>query len=137
MVRFLALAITKILSLSAYIKAYNVKLNQMKNDQLKIETPADAKPVLVFGWHSVSDRPLFTETERGWVCTDDGDGEFIAAVPYGDKRHPGKEMWWIQHCVVEDETGLCVVGDGWNEPAGYSIEDVTHWMPWPSSPSCH
>jgi hypothetical protein len=79
------------------------------------------------GWHSVEDRPLFTKDERGnRVCTEDK--EFIAALEI-NKR------WWIRHCVV-DETGLCVVGDDNNEPAGWNLEDVTHWMPMPSPPTC-
>ncbi len=81
-------------------------------------------------WISVEDRPLFTIDENGhWVCTEDGDKEFIAAVEYNDSREPYKTKWWIRHCVVEDGVGLCVVGDDENEPAGYELSDVTHWMP--------
>ena len=89
-----------------------------------------ADDVLSTDWYSVEDRPLFTKDERGyWVCTEDGEGEFIAAL----KTNKG---WWIRHCVVEDETGLCVVGDDYNEPAGWNLEDVTHWRPMWSPPAC-
>jgi hypothetical protein len=88
-------------------------------------------------WHSVEDRPLFTKNERGnWICTEDGDGEFIAALPYNDSKRPNENLWWIRHCVVEDETGLCIVGDDYNQPAGWNLEDITHWMPMPSPPDC-
>lgn len=101
------------------------------------ETKPDGYTVLSTGWHSVEDRPLFTKDERGnWVCTEEGDGEFIAALPYNDSKRPNEELWWIRHCVVEDEIGLCVVGDDYNEPAGWNLEDVTHWMPIPSPPAC-
>lgn len=87
-------------------------------------------------WYSVKDRPLFMKDQYGnWICTEDGNGEFIAAIPYNDSRRPNKGLWWIRHCVVEDEIGLCVVGDDCNEPAGWSLEDVTHWMPMPSPPA--
>lgn len=86
-------------------------------------------------WISVDERPLFTKDEKGiWTCTEDGDGEFFAAVPYNDVKRPKEELWWIRHCVVEDEIGLCVVGDDDIEPAGWDLEDVTHWMPLPKSP---
>lgn len=88
-------------------------------------------------WHSVEDRPLYTKDEHGnLVCTEDGDGEFIAAVPYNDGKRPNEDLWWIRHCVVEDEVGLCVVGDDDNEPAGWSLEDITHWRQMPSPPYC-
>lgn len=80
-------------------------------------------------WVSVEDRPLITTDEQGrWICTEDGDKEFMAAIPYQDNKKPGQELWWIHHCVIEDGTGLCVIGDDDNEPAGYSIEDVTYYM---------
>ena len=92
------------------------------------EQITDQSERLLAGWHSVEDRPLFTKDERGrWVCTEDGDGDFIAAVETN-------EGWWTRHCVVEDEIGLCVVGDDYNEPAGWSLEDVTHWKPMWSPP---
>lgn len=101
------------------------------------ENKPDGYTLLSTGWHSVEDRPLFTKDERGnWICTEDGDGEFIAALPYNDSKRPNEDLWWIRHCVVEDETGLCVVGDDYNEPAGWNLEDVTHWMPMPSPPAC-
>jgi len=86
-------------------------------------------------WISVKDRPLFTEDGRGnWICTDDGDAEFIAAVPYKDTERPNETLWWIKHCVVEDAIGLCIVGDFYNELAGWLLDDVTHWMPIPEPP---
>jgi hypothetical protein len=80
------------------------------------------------GWISVKDRPLYTEDGDEWITTPDGYGEFIAAVPEADGK------WWIHHCIVEDEIGLCVVGDTDNEPAGYELSDVTHFQPLPSHP---
>lgn len=86
-------------------------------------------------WISVEDRPLFTKDDKGnWECTKDGDDEFIAALQYEDSTQPGKELWWIHHCVVEDSIGLCIVGDVYNEPAGWDLEHVTHWQPLPSPP---
>lgn len=78
-------------------------------------------------WISVNKRPLYEKTTSGWQCTEDGDKEFLAAI----KESSG---WWIRHCVVEDRTGLCVVGDAENEPAGYELEDVQYWMPLPEPP---
>jgi hypothetical protein len=87
-------------------------------------------------WISTEIRPLFTKDEHGnWICTEDGDNEFIAAVPYSDSKKPDKDLWWIRHCVIEDESGLCVVGDCGNEPASWSVADVTHWQPMPSPPT--
>lgn len=88
------------------------------------------------GWISVEERPLFTKDEKGnWTCTVDGDKEFLAAISYTDKRQPGKDLWWIRHCVVADSLGLCVVGDDDNEPAGWQLEDVLFWQPIPAPPS--
>ena len=89
------------------------------------------------GWISVDDRPLFTKDDKGnRTCTEDGGKEFIAAVPYADSKRPNEtNLWWIRHCVVEDGIGLCVVGDDDNEPAGWQIEDIVYWMPWPAPPA--
>lgn len=79
-------------------------------------------------WHSIEDRPLFTKNGRGhWITTQDGDQDFIAAI----ETNKG---WWIRHCVIEDEVGLCVVGDDYNQPAGWELEDVMYWMPMPKAP---
>lgn len=85
-------------------------------------------------WISVKDRPLIIQSKLGWECTDDGAQEFIAAIPYTDTDLPEQTLWWIHHCTIEDESGLCVVGDGFNEPAGWQIQDVQFWAPWVSSP---
>lgn len=85
-------------------------------------------------WIDVKDRPLITQSKLGWVCTEDGDKEFIAAVPYNNVDDPDKTLWWIHHCVIEDGTGLCVVGDDWNEPAGWEIQQVQYWKPWAEPP---
>jgi hypothetical protein len=92
-------------------------------------------PQLKTSWISVKDRPLFTIDEKGnWECTEDGDREFIAAVPYNSTKHPDKDLWWIRHCVIEDEIGLCVVCEDSNEPAGWGMEAVEfyyHLLPNP------
>lgn len=82
-------------------------------------------------WVSVKDKPLFTKDAKGnWKCTEEGNGEFWAAIPYNDHKQPDKrDLVWIRHCVVEDGIGLCVVGDTDNEPAGYQLEDVVYYIP--------
>jgi hypothetical protein len=81
------------------------------------------------GWVSVEDKPLVNKTKTGWVCTEDGDKDFIAAVPLSDGT------WWIRHCRIADETGLCVVTDDDIEPAGWQITDITHYQPLPTPPA--
>ena len=79
-------------------------------------------------WISTKDRPLIHENENGhWITTDDGSGEFLAAVYYNKE-------WWIKHCVIESYIGLCVVGDDYNDPAGWHAGDVSYWMPLPPPP---
>jgi len=81
-------------------------------------------------WISVQDRPLVIPTRRGWECTKDGEQEFLAALQYNDSVMPNEKLWWIKHCVIEDEVGLCIVGDdGENIPAGWDVTDITYWMP--------
>lgn len=85
-------------------------------------------------WISVEDRPLFKKHDDSLIIiTEDGEKEFLAAVPYKDKQKPMEDLWWIRHCIIE-ESGLCVVGDDINEPAGWELEDVTHWQPLPAPP---
>jgi hypothetical protein len=86
------------------------------------------------GWISVEERPLVIQTSLGWEATEEGNGEFLAAVPYHNQKD-GKDHWWIRHCVLEDEIGLCVVGDMDNEPAGWQTTDVTHYWPLPLPPT--
>lgn len=86
-------------------------------------------------WINVEDRPLITKDEKGnWECTNDGNLPFVAAVPYSKINEPGKILWWIRLCIMEDETGLCVMGDDDNEAAGWRIDDVTHYFHLPESP---
>lgn len=87
------------------------------------------------GWYSVIDRPLYTVDKNGnWVCTEDGERSFIACVPYNDSNRPGDDLWWIHHCVIEDGIGLCVVGEDDNQAAGWSLQDVAFWKPFPHVP---
>lgn len=87
------------------------------------------------GWISVKDRPLITLDKKGnWECTEDGEKDFIAAVPYVDEDDPDSTLWWVRHCVIEDEIGLCVVGDDINEKAGWEINSITYWKPFPDNP---
>jgi len=45
---------------------------------------------VIMEWISVKDRPLYEIDNAGnWICTKDGDNEFIAAVPYVDTKRPG------------------------------------------------
>ena len=117
-----------------------ILINAYKNQELSVEDFENTLmhfDALSTCWYSVEDRPLYTLDERGnWVCTEDGDGEFIAAVPYISSKRPTEQLWWIRHCVIEDEIGLCVVGDDDNEPAGWNLEDVTHFIPMQSPPAC-
>lgn len=87
------------------------------------------------GWISVEDWPLFTKSpEDFWTLTEAGQGEFLAAVPFNDQTRPKEtNLWWIKHCVIDDG-GLKVVGGDDNEPAGWSLEDVTHYFPIPKPP---
>lgn len=86
-------------------------------------------------WISVKDAPLFTIDENGnWSCTKAGDGDFLAAVTYKDSRQPDKELWWIRHCIIEDVTGLCVVGCSDNEVAGWEMSDIAFYKPTPNPP---
>jgi hypothetical protein len=86
-------------------------------------------------WIDVRISPLIIRNERNqWECTENGMKEFMAAVPYEDEKHPGKQFWWIRHCVIEDEIGLCVVGDDENVPAGWEIESITHYFHLPEQP---
>lgn len=83
-------------------------------------------------WIKCSERPLFTVDEKQdwWTATEDGDKEFLAAVPT-------KEGWWIAHCILEDEVGLCIVGIPdtiVNLVAPYGMSEITHWMPLPEPP---
>lgn len=80
-------------------------------------------------WISVEDIPLFTKDEKGnWECTENGNGAFLAAVAYNNNTKPNaRNLWWVMPCVVEDGTGLCVIGDLENEPAGWRLEDVTYY----------
>ncbi len=89
-----------------------------------------------FKWHSTEDRPLCKKDQKGhlWI-TDDGDGEFLAAVPYYNKNRPNEELWWIHHCNVGDNGSLFIIGDDYDEPAGWSVQDVTHWHPIPEPPN--
>lgn len=80
-------------------------------------------------WHSVKDRPLVNSNGSYFVATPDGAQDFIAAVELADGT------WWTRHCVLEDGIGLCVVGDSCNDPAGWNIEDITHWTEYPSDPT--
>lgn len=86
-------------------------------------------------WISVKDKPLITRNERDeWECINEGSKEFVAAIPYQNTEFPGKQFWWIRLCIMEDEVGLCVIGDDDNEPAGWNIDDVTHYFHLPEPP---
>lgn len=86
-------------------------------------------------WIDVKDSPLFTKDEKGrWTCTDAGSKDFLAAILINNMA-TNKTEWWIRHCAIEDDIGLCVVGDVENDPAGWQLEDVQFYIPLPSPPS--
>lgn len=86
-------------------------------------------------WISTKDRPLYIINEKGWwECTEDGDKPFMAAIPYHNEEGPEKIHWWVHHCVIEDEVGLCVVGEDENIPAGFDMKDVEYYIPIPKPP---
>lgn len=76
-------------------------------------------------WHSVKYRPLIRQSQNGWVATEDGDKEFLAALQYFNSTDK-KLYWWIRHCVLQDGE-LYVVGDDDNEPAGWTVDAVEFW----------
>lgn len=80
-------------------------------------------------WISVKERPLVINGDHYWQCTEDGSKEFMAAVPYSDTNKPGQLLWWIRYCLIEDEVGLCVIGDTENESCGWEVDHVEYWMP--------
>ena len=92
-----------------------------------MEQQMQAGKIIGIQWVSVKDNPLFINTSLGWECTEDGEGEFLAALQYEDKKHPGKDFWWVRLCTVEDGIGLCVIGEDSNERAGWELSDVTHY----------
>lgn len=81
-------------------------------------------------WISCKDRPLFNiiDDKGTWEATEEGNGEFLAAVSYTLITKPDEILWWVRHCVLESNSGLCVVGEMENEPAGYDMSDVTHYV---------
>lgn len=113
------------------VKDTNIKLGTRINDLLheavklksKLEDKEKEIERLKAGWISVKDSPLvFFDEHNRWEATKDGMSDFMAAVPLRDGT------WWIKHCILEDEIGLCVIGEDDNEVAGWTIEDVTHYM---------
>jgi hypothetical protein len=80
------------------------------------------------GWIDCAVHPLVKGTEQSWEGSELATGYFLAALQYNDARRKGGPFWWIRLCVLE-ETGLHVVDDDENVPAGWSVFDVTHFMP--------
>jgi hypothetical protein len=110
-----------------------------KRLETAISKIATTPSVKADGWVSVEEKPLITKDKNGyWTCTEDGDKEFIAALPYTEKQKDGtyKDKWWIRHCVILDKIGLCIVGDDVDDyQAGWEIEDITHYQPLPAPPN--
>lgn len=92
-------------------------------------------------WVKASDKPLFHYEEREgkkwWVMNDDAPDEFIGAVEVEVKNNKtGKTYWWWKrHCIIEEGRGLCVVTDDDTEPAGWEMDDIEYYIPFPSNPS--
>lgn len=89
-------------------------------------------------WISVDDRPLIKRDGEWWEITEDGEQEFIAAVPYHDAEtdDPKKDRWWIRHCYIDGEGFLYVKCDNEmdEDVAGWNVSDITHWRPLPEPP---
>lgn len=118
----LALLYSKDLKIDAY--GYNITIEQECNESFIAGYEAAQR------WIPVTECPLITKDEKGyWTCTEDGEREFMAAVPYNDSKIINNLQWWVKHCVIEDEIGLCVVGDDENTPAGWNVDCVVYWMP--------
>jgi hypothetical protein len=104
--------------------------NRAKGWLEKITLPKDTA-----GWVSVEDRPLVTYNDKGhWEATEDGDKDFIAAVPYAYSDSDNVLQWWIRHCRLHPIAGLCQVIKCHAEPVSWDINDVTHWQPLPQPP---
>lgn len=88
-------------------------------------------------WVRAKERPLIKQVNNMWFTTEDGDKDFIVAIPFYEKNDQiklvGNLRWWIHHCCIE-KGRLCIVGDDGNEIAGYEISDVEYWMPMPANP---
>ena len=83
-------------------------------------------------WKPIEKYPLYEKTEDGIDLLINR--PFIAAVPYHNNK-TDEHLWWIRHCDVNDDNGeLCVICNDDIEPAGWELEDVTHWMDVPLDP---
>jgi|GEM_PF-2573212 len=92
-------------------------------------------PVSDEGWISCEDKPLVTVNHFGWKVNEGVPDEFLAAIEVHNNK-TGKKYWWIRHCIIEDEIGLCIVGDDIeNVPAGWEITDVEFYQPLPTPPN--
>lgn len=84
----------------------------MNTDDLKNETPADAKPVLCADWFLLSEKKPDNQQEIIFVS---------------DYVYVG--IWWDNSNTVNG-----------NMPGCYDDEiakkDITHWMPFPQKPIC-
>jgi hypothetical protein len=79
-------------------------------------------------WVNAEVEPLIIKEGRNWQTTKAGSGMFLAALQYHDKTD-GKTHWWIRQCVIEDEVGLCEVGEIENVPCGWEADQVEYYMP--------
>ena len=85
-------------------------------------------------WISVKEKPLYESVEGDdFILTNAAEGEFIGAVPVFNNVTK-ETSWEVHHYVIEDEVGLCVVGEDGNEPAGWGVEDIELYMPIPKLP---
>lgn len=84
-------------------------------------------------WIDNDVKPLVKETPTGWITTENCPDQFIAALQYCDNE-TGKQYWWIHHCIIEENIGLCVVGEDDNQPAGWNITDIEYYYPIPKPP---
>jgi hypothetical protein len=86
------------------------------------------------GWVSVGEKPLVSFDEnKYWTVNDGIPDEFFAAILVHNNK-TGKDYWWMRHCIIKDETGLCVVTDDDEEPSGWDIQSVQYWRKLPSPP---
>ena len=86
-------------------------------------------------WISVEDKPLviMDDKEERWTCTENGCKEFMA-LTWFTNINTGEVTPWMHHCLIEDEIGLCVVGEDGNDSASIQPWEVSYYFLIPTAP---